>query len=101
MDFTNISNADLKEKLNNSIAINQLENSEGWQIVKEAMRRKVKQIEMALKKIDPSNMTAIIELQVRAEIYGQDFIPSLINSFKQEGEIAFEESKERGIIEQP
>ncbi len=98
MNFNELTDDDLLGKLDNSAAIGQLEDSEGWQIVKEACKRKVKQIEMALKKIDPSNMTAIIELQVRAEIYGEDFIPSLINTFRQEGEIAFLESKERKII---
>lgn len=98
MDFTDISDTDLISKLDTSAAIGHLENSEGWQIVKEACRRKVKQIELALKKVDPSNLTAIIELQARAEIYGEDFIPALINSIKQTGELVFEEMKDRDMI---
>jgi hypothetical protein len=96
VEFEHLSDDELIDSLDEGAVIAELENYDGWKIIEEAMKRTTQLAEKKLKDIDPTDASTIMQLQQIAKLYG-DFIPNLIKSYKQQGELAFEEAKERRI----
>lgn len=97
MNYEELNDEELVSKLEDSALMDRFENSEDWKIIREACRRAGERAKEALVKADPDKKTLILELQKIAQIYG-NFLPSLVNSFKQDGALAFEEAKGRGLL---
>lgn len=95
MDYSTIPDEDLKAQLEDGAIVAELENTEGWRIINEACKRVGRNAERALLKVAPTDVDAIVQLQAIAKLYSS-VIPSLINSFKQESRIAFDELMARG-----
>lgn len=96
MDYSQITNDDLKSRLEDGALVAELEANEGWKVIEEACRRVGKTAERELLRVRASDTVTIIELQTIAKLYSS-VIPSLVNSFKQESRIAFDELVERGV----
>jgi hypothetical protein len=96
VDYSQITNDDLKSRLEDGALVAELEATEGWKVMNEACKRVGRTAERELLKVKASDTLAIIELQVIAKLYSS-VIPSLINSFKQESRIAFDELVDRGV----
>jgi len=95
---SNESDEKLLDRIENSIKITDWENSEQWKLLDSACKRLAKKAENDLKNVPADNMLRIVELQQIAKLYG-DVIGNLIRHLKDDGQIAFEEAKDRGIIQ--
>ena len=95
MEFEHLSDDELIDSLDEGAVIAELENYDGWRIIKAAMENTTKLAEMRLRNTDPTDASTIMQLQQIVKLYG-DFIPNLIKSYRQQGELAFEEAKARG-----
>lgn len=98
LEFVNMPDAEVLDKLENSSEIHDLEKSRGWALLNEACRRAAGQAKQALVEADPDDKTMVVKYQQVARLYG-NVLQSLINSFKQEGAMAFEEAKSRGLVD--
>lgn len=94
-DYEQLSDNELVDKMRDAAVMERFEKSTDWKIVREACKRAKAKALSALVKENPDNKTTIIELQKIAQIYG-DFLPSLVNSFRQESALVKIEAKLRG-----
>jgi hypothetical protein len=98
LDYSELSNEAIKDRVQNSEEIYILENSKGWHLVQEACTRVARNAEKSLLNADPKDYVRIIELQQIVKLY-KNVLGSIIKSFMDEGKIAFEEAKDRELIE--
>ena len=89
MEFDELTDSQLHEKLTNGTEVEQMLLSNGWKVVLEAMKRVKKSQENSLRHIDPfKNPGDVVKAQNMIEVL-DNFIPSLINGIRQDGFIAF------------
>lgn len=98
LEFEAMMDDALIDRIENAAEIKELENSRGWKLLSEACKRAANQAREALVEVDPTEKVLIVKYQQIIKLYG-NVLPSLINSFKQEGELAFGEAKSRGILD--
>lgn len=98
LEFENMKPEELIDRVENSAEIRELEGSKGWALLNAACQRAANQAREALAEVDPDNKVLIVKYQQVAKLYG-NVLQSLINSYKQEGILAFEEAKSRGIMD--
>lgn len=98
LEFERMNDGELVDRIENAAEIKELERSKGWRLISEACKRAANQARESLADVDPENKVLIVKYQQIAKLYG-NVIPSLVNSFKQEGEMAFEEAKGRGVLD--
>lgn len=89
---------ELAALIDDGIYIKELLDSRGWKILQEAFGRVVAQAQREIAKVDPNDTVKIIEYQQIIKLYGS-IIPSLVSSLRQEGDVAFDKAKERGMID--
>jgi len=101
-DIETADNVRVLEMLEEGVIIRRLQDNEGFKLIDkickgiaENAKRKILHIG-----VNAENMTAIIELQIIAKMYG-DFLGNIRKSFIDTGELAFNEAKNRGLIEVP
>lgn len=95
MDYNSFSDEELKKQLEDGILIEELENTEGWKIIKEACQRVSDKAMLALLKAKATDTALIIELQQVAKLYST-VLPSLLRHMKAESRLAFDELMDRG-----
>lgn len=98
LQFDQLDDEKLIEQIENAAEIKDLETHKGWKLLNEACKRAAFQAGEALADVDPKDEVLIVKYQQIKKLYGH-VIPSLINSFKQEGDLAFQESKNRGLLD--
>lgn len=98
IEFEAMADEELLDRLENSKDIKELEIHKGWKLIEEACKRTANKARRALEKIDPDDKTMIVKYQQVATLYGS-VLQSLINSYKQEGELAFREARGRGLMD--
>jgi len=96
VDYEALTDEALLEKLDNWDRLDRFEDSEEWRIFDEACRRVAMRAREELIKVPANDTLRIIELQQIIKLYGSVF-KSLMSSFKQEGEVAFFEARDRGL----
>lgn len=97
MELNELKDNELSDKLSNAEFIERFIESDGWKLIDEACKRVVKKAQAELSNVNAGDMVKIIELQQIIKLY-KNVLNGLINSFKAEGLMAFEEAKERGLI---
>lgn len=95
--YEEMGSEELIDRIEKSAEIKDLENSPGWRLIQEACKRAANQAREALSEVDPSDKVLIVKYQQIAKLYG-NVLQSLVSSYKQEGLLAFEEAKQRGVI---
>lgn len=98
LEFEKMRDDELFDRIENSAEIRELENSKGWSLLMQACKRTSAQAREALVDIDPNEKVLIVKYQQVAKLYG-NVLQSLVSSYKQEGEMAFEEAKNRNILD--
>ncbi len=98
LQFESMEDKQLIERIETAAEIKEMESSPGWKLLNEACKRAAAQARESLSDVDPSDKVLIVKYQQIAKLYG-NVLPSLVNSFKQEGEMAFQEAKGRGIMD--
>lgn len=96
MDYSQLSDGELRTKLEDGILVQELESTEGWKVFEESCRRLSENAKRALLDVPADKTTTIIELQVMAKLYGK-VLKSVVDTFKQESRIAWNELVERGV----
>jgi len=99
MNWEEKTDQEILDQLKRAELARKLEESEEWQLVKEAMRRVHDKHVLQWRKTDPTDTVAMIQLQQICNLYAEDFLPALIRNFEAYGEFAYEQAKERGLLE--
>ena len=95
--FDALSDNDIWQRLGDGEFVYGFETSYEWKLFREACLRVARQAQVELLDVPADHTVRIIELQQLIKLYSR--VPqSLMNSFKQEGIAAFEEAKDRGLI---
>ncbi len=89
MSLEDITNAELQKKLDEGAMVEGMLSHPGWEVVTEAMKRVVESWGNELRTISPTDVEGIIRLQERIKL-ADDFLPSVINSIRQDGFAAFQ-----------
>jgi hypothetical protein len=97
-EYDRLADDALLQKIDESAAIRELETQEGWKLIAAGCRRLASWAQEALVSVPADQQTKIIELQQIVKLY-RNVIPSMKNSLKDEGKLAFREAKRRGVIE--
>ena len=97
MNIRDLKNEDLLEALDHGVMIDKFKSSEEWKLIDEACQRLARVAQEELLKTDPVNATRIIELQCMVKLY-RDVLRSIVNSFSDEGNLAFDEAKDRELV---
>lgn len=97
MDYSQFKDEDITDKLSNAEIIERFEESDGWRLIQEACKRTVLRAQEELLHTPADNTVRMVELQQIIKLY-RNVLNGLINSFKNEGRMAFEEAKERGLL---
>jgi hypothetical protein len=100
MDWDAKSDQEIMDQLHTAQLADRLEQSEEWKIVHEAMKRIYDKHSVLLRKADPQDSNALIQLQQICNMYAEDFLPQLIKNFQNIGEFSFQEAKRRNLLEQ-
>ncbi len=90
------------QMLEEGIVIRRLQENEGFKLIDRVCKNIAENAKRKLLTIEakPDNLTAIIELQIMAKLYG-DVLGNVRKSFIDVGNMAFEEAKVRELIELP
>ena len=99
MDFSEFTDDDLLDRLEDAALAHRLESLVEWKIIQEACQRLVDFAQKQLQEVNPEEYTKIIEYQLTARLFGKGFLPALIQNMQRMGELSFNEAKEREIIE--
>ncbi len=99
MNSEELSKEEIISKLSDGELAVRFEESEDWKLIRESTRRLADQAIDELTKTPADNLVRIIELQLTAK-FCRNFLQSILNSYKQEGALAFEEAKYRGFVKQ-
>jgi len=94
VDFSNLSEIELRRKLDDAGLAARLEDSEEWGLFREALSRIEKAAQEEIVKVKASDMSRITELQMLIKIC-RNVLKNILNVAIAEGEIAFNEIKER------
>lgn len=97
-EFDHLADDELLKKIDESAALRDLEQHQGWKLLNAGCRRLVIWAQDALSKVPADQTVKIIELQQIIKLY-RDIIPNMRNSLKDTGKLAFQEAKRRGVIE--
>jgi hypothetical protein len=90
-------NKDLLDAIDNSVLIESFKKSDEWKLIEEACNRLANAAQEELLSVPADNMLRIVEMQCSIRLY-RNVLKSIVNSFTEEGEIAFNEAKERALI---
>lgn len=97
-EFSVLDDKDLFEKLNKAELSDKLINSAEWRLLKEAADRIIdRTLERFAFSIKADDMVGIIETQILLRKYKYGLF-SEVEQLAQEGELFFEELKERGVV---
>ena len=96
LDFSAWKNEDLIDALENGVEVEKTIATPGWRILDEAFKRLSLQADRELRNVPADKMAEITELQVIAKFYDNVF-KSVVESYKQEGKLAFDECKQRDL----
>jgi len=99
VEFEYMTDDEIEAKLSQWEKMEIFEASEQWKIFDVACKRVAEKAKMDLVQTSPSDTVRIIELQQIIKLYSSVF-RGLINSFKQEGEVAYYEAENRGLTKQ-
>lgn len=99
MDWDSASDQEILDQLEAAELAIRLQNSDEWKLVHEAMRRTYLKHQKLLQDADPSETKLILNLQLICKMYSEDFLPQLIRNFTNIGEFAFQEAKERRLLD--
>jgi hypothetical protein len=108
VDYTQLDNLELEDNnkilqmLEDGIIMRRLQENEGFRLIDRVCRNIAENAKRKLLTIEakPENIPTIIELQIIAKLYG-DVLGNIKKSFIDVGNMAFEEGKLRGLIENP
>lgn len=99
--IADLTNEELLSRLDDATFIARFEGSDDWKLIREACERLAKQADYNLDNIDPiKDPTGIIECQITRK-FCRNILRGIVNGIKNEGKIAFQQAKERGIIQKP
>lgn len=93
-----LSDQELMRKLEEADIIEAFEKDPRWKLFREATRRVYERADQALDMVAPDNQAAIMMYQLTKRFY-KNVIVTILDSFKNDGEAAFYEAKDRGIID--
>lgn len=97
LDYANLSNEEIIQKLDDAAFISRFETSEDWKLFREACRHLALQAGHILERTDPlKEPSTIIECQV-VKKFCSNMIHGIVNGLKNEGKLAFDEAKDRGL----
>jgi hypothetical protein len=101
-DLVNEDNAQILQMLEDGVAIRKLQENDAFKLIDKACKKIALNARMNLLNIEvkPENMTAIIEMQIIGKLY-DNVLGNIKKSFIDMGEMAFNEAKSRGLIENP
>ena len=101
-DLSYEDNNKVLQMLEEGIQIRRLQANEDWKLIDRIMKKMAKDAQRKLADIPVKveNHTAMVEMQLISKLYG-DVLGNLIKSFISVGEMAFEEAKSRGLIQNP
>lgn len=97
MEYSDLSNEQIVDRIESGAAIIELENSEGWKLVSEAMSRLVTQAQNELISADASKTMDIVYLQTIIKLY-RDVVPGIVKSMKEEAKVSLSEAKIRRLF---
>jgi hypothetical protein len=99
IDFSNVSDRELLDKLDKAAIAERLAESVEWSLVREASKRVAEKAQMEMLDVDPmENPGRVQELQILVKVL-RNLIPGIVNGLQQEGRLAFFEAKERDLNE--
>lgn len=84
-------------QLEHGAEIREMEQTKGWKLLLDACGRVADQARRNLEEVRADDTVKIVEYQQIAKLYGR-VLKSLVESMKQEGALAVEEVKRRGLI---
>jgi hypothetical protein len=97
IDFSNITDRELLDKLDKAAIAERLAESVEWSLVREASKRVTEKAQMELLEVDPmENPGRVQELQILVKVL-RNLIPGIVNGLQQEGRLAFFEAREREL----
>lgn len=95
--FEELTDDQIITKLNDGVFMEEFAHGENWLLFRESLERLARKTEHLLLKIDPNkDATGIIESQVIIK-FCRNILPGIVNSIRQEGRLAFDETKRRKI----
>ncbi len=99
MEYSHLPDKELLSILEDATFAVKLEDSPEWKVFREVCQRIEKKASEELLNTSVDEKIKIIELQVAIKFY-RKVLPNLIASIKAEGEEAFIEAQERGLLSQ-
>lgn len=97
MNISDLKNEDLLAALDTGVMVEKFKTSPEWKLIDEACQRLARVAQEELLKTSPAHPERIIELQCMVKLY-RDVLRSIINSFSAEGNLAFDEAKDRELL---
>ena len=98
-EYQELNNDELLRRLDNSDLMDRFLRSEDWKLFNEAFRRIYEDADARLNEIDPGDYKKIAELQIMKKFY-KNVLQTTIQWYKVDGEAAWSEAKDRGLLEQ-
>ena len=96
MDEQELSDDELRQRLNDGETIQKLQEWDGWALIEKAFQRMSKKALEELANADPHDASRITQLQQISKFYAS--VMGVLKSFVDSGKLAFEDAKERGLI---
>ena len=96
MDFSQLSDQELRKRLDEAGMAARVEESEEWGIFREALDRLCRNAQEELLNTSASDTVKIVELQITIKLC-RNILKNIIGVVKAEGAIAFQEAKDRNI----
>jgi hypothetical protein len=97
-EYESLDHEEIVRKLEEGAFLEDIKNSETWRVFREAWRRIYLGAEAQLDNVSPDKVARIAELQVTKRFY-RDLLATTIRRIKEDGKAAFEQAKERGILD--
>jgi hypothetical protein len=99
MNFEDLTDRDLIDKLDKAAIAEKLAESYEWSLLKEAFDRVIKKAQAEILDVDPvENPSRIQELQILVKVL-RNLVPGIVRGLHEEGRLAFFEAHNRDLDE--
>ncbi len=97
--YKSLSDTDLMKKLEDADLLEAFEKDPKWQLLKEATRRIYHRADDALDTCPPDDYKRVATYQLTKRFY-KNVVSTILDTYRQDGEAAFYEAQDRGMIDQ-
>lgn len=97
-EFESVDYKEIQKKLEDSLFIEKIRNTDDWKWLREAFARIVKQANEDLKHLDPiKEPSKVLQAQIVVRLF-DDFLKTTLEAMRANGKVAYVQAKDRGWI---